>query len=124
MLVKYRSLDKSSPVAGLMSCAYSELFLISNQSSWQVSGVSRASHSSMNHSCCLAHSCSGASGSGRYGVGQMERPHGRSRCFAFVYAELIKNNKHRHPRVSAIWEIPDNSFSCSLVNYWKALLKR
>lgn len=86
--------------------------------------MSCASHSSMNHSCCLAHSCLGASGSGRYGVGQMERPHGGSRCFAFVYAQLIKNNKQCHPRVSAIWETPDNSFSCSLVNYWRALLKR
>ncbi len=86
--------------------------------------MSCASHSSMNHSCCLAHSCLGASGSGRYGVGQMERPHGGSRCFAFVYAQLIKNNKQCHPRVSAIWETPDNSFSRSLVNYWRALLKR
>lgn len=113
MLVKYRSFDKSSSMAGLMSSAYSQLFHISNQSGWQVSGVSCASHSSMNHSCCLAHSCLGASGSGRYGVGQMERPHGSSRCFAFVYAQLIKNNKRCHPRVSAIWETPDNSFSCS-----------
>lgn len=124
MLVKYRSFDKSSPLAGLMSRAYSQLFQISNQSGWQVSGVSCASHSSMNHSCCLAHSCLGASGSGRYAVGQMERPHGGSRCFAFVYAQLIKNNKQCHPRVSAIWETPDNSFSCPLVNYWRALLKR
>lgn len=124
MLVKYRSFDKSSPIAGLMSAAYSWLFQISNQSGWQVSGVSCASHHSMNHSCCLAHSCLGASGSGRYGVGQMERPHGSSRCFAFVYAQLIKNNKRCHPRVGAIWETPDNSFSCSLLNYWKALLKK
>ena len=86
--------------------------------------MSCASRSSMNHSCCLAHSCLGASGSGRYGVGQMERPHGGSRCFAFVYAQLIKNNKQCHPGVSAIWETPDNSFSCSLVNYWRAFLKR
>lgn len=124
MLVKHRSFDKSSPVASLMSRAYSQLFHISNQSCWQVSGVSCASHSSMNHSCCLAHSCLGASGTERYGVGQMERPHGGSRCFAFVYAQLIKNNKRCHPRVSAIWETPDNSFSCSPVNYLRALLKR
>lgn len=86
--------------------------------------MSCASRSSMNHSCCLAHSCLGASGSGRYGVGQMERPHGSSRCFAFVYAQLIKNNKQCHPRVSAIWGRPDNSFLRSLVNYLRALLKR
>lgn len=57
------------------------------------------------------------------GLGQMERPHGSSRCFAFVYAQLIKNNKPCHPRVPAIWETPDNSFPCSPVNYWKAALK-
>lgn len=124
MLVKYRSFDKSSPLAGLMSRAYSQLFQISNQSGWQVSGVSCASYSSMNHSCCLAHSCLGASGSGRYGVGQMERPHGGSRCFAFVYAQLIKNNKQCHPSISAIWETPDNSFTCPVVNYQRALLER
>lgn len=86
--------------------------------------MSCASHSSMNHSCCLAHSCLGASGTGRYGVGQMERPHGSSRCFAFVYAQLIKNNKHCHPGVYAICGRPDNSFLHSPVNYWRTLLKR
>lgn len=106
LLVKH--IDKPSlPSAGLMSPAYSWnlwgfFFQISNQSSWQVSGVSCASHTSMNHSCCLAHSCLGASGSRRYEVGQMEGPHGSSRCFAFVYAQLIKNIKPCHPRVCAI----------------------
>lgn len=37
------------------------------------------------------------------GLGQMERPHGSSRCFAFVDAQLIKNNKPCHPRAAAIW---------------------
>lgn len=78
----------------------------------------------MNHSCCLAHSCLGASGSGRFQVGQMERPHGGSRCFAVVYAQLIKNNKRCHPRVAAIWGRIDNSFPCSLVSYFRAFFKK
>jgi len=44
----------------------------------------------------------------------MERPHGSSRCFIFVYAQFIKNNKQCHPRVCAICGRADNSFSCSL----------
>ncbi|KAI9529693.1 hypothetical protein NQZ68_007931 [Dissostichus eleginoides] len=44
----------------------------------------------------------------------METPHGGSRCFAFVYAQLIKNNKQCHPGVGAIWETADSSFSCPM----------
>lgn len=62
-------LTNDSPPSRLnVSCifkAYPFFFSIPNQSSWQVSGVSRASQCSMNHSCCLAHSCLGASGLGR-----------------------------------------------------------
>ena len=40
----------------------------------------------VNDSCCSAHSCLGTSGSGRCGAGQMETPHGSSRCWALVDA--------------------------------------
>lgn len=66
--------------------------------------------SPMNDSCCLAHSCLGASGSGRCGAGQMEGPHGSSRCSAFVYAQLIKNNKPCHPEPQPSGAEPACSF--------------
>lgn len=119
-----RHLTNHSPPSRInVSCIFIAFFQISNQSGWQVSGVSHASQFSMNHSCCLAHSCLGASGSGRYEVGQMERPHGSSRCFAFVYAQLIKNNKRCHPGVCAICGGADNCFSSSLVNNWRTLIE-
>lgn len=99
-------LTNHAPVAAFKaSCIFIGLFQSSNQRGWLVSGggprLPLLHESFMLFSSQLF---------GRIwlrevrGLGQMERPHGSSRCFAFVYAQLIKNNKPCHPRAAAIWE--------------------
>lgn len=108
-----------------MPRAYSQPFFRFpiREAGWSLA-VGRASRSSMNHSCCLAHSCLGASGSGRCGAWAKWRGHMAAPDVLLLYMHSSSKTTSPATRESRpSGRQPDSSSPCSPVNYWKAVFR-
>lgn len=75
----------------------------------------------MNHSCCLAHSCLGASGSGRCGVWAKWRSHMAAPDVLLLYMHSSSKTTNLATRESQpSGRQPDSGSPCSPLIYWKA----
>lgn len=124
ILVKYRSLDKSSPPSRLnASCIF---IAFSNFQSKCLAGLWCELRLSLFYESFMLF-CSQLFGC--IWLGEVWGwPNGeatwRLQMFCFCICTAHQKQQAVPPLSPAIWETPGSRFSCSPVNYWRALLKR